>query len=263
MLRKLMKHNKVGLLGLGVLLSLPALLFLLVPRNVTAPDQDYNQLNLGRSRNIKPIEQVALTSNRTTTAPTIAPTFAKSSVTTVLPFTTASETNKVIRTPTPVATLTLHPEGGVTAQPKLFPVRLELPAGRINTPIVESYLDQNDAIYVPLWEAGHYIGSARPGEKGNMVIVGHVRRGLVFNHLIGAKLDDLISIYDEAGRRYDYKIAQIELIPVAGATKEQINQGLLYTAPTSDERISLITCYPETSYANRLVVIGVPVHPGN
>jgi sortase A len=141
-------------------------------------------------------------------------------------------------------------------------VRVEAPAARINAPVVESYLDQNEAIYVPLNEAGHYINSARPGEKGNMVIVGHVRRGLVFNRLVNLKLNDLISIYDEVGKRYDYKVAQIELLPAAGASQEQIQTGLLYTSPTSDERVSLITCYPETSYADRLVVIGVPVKFG-
>jgi sortase A len=237
--------NQIVWLGGGLLLVFLAGVFLLLPHSAEAPEPDYSQLNLGRNDFILPIEQVAL--------PLAAP-----SPTTKTPPTSSPLTSRVtpVPTSTAVAMPTLPPNR--VAGRGLFPVRLEIPSVKIDGSIVESYLDQNEAIYVPLLEAGHYIGSARPGEAGNMVIVGHVRRGLIFNRLSGVKLNDLIKVYDEAGIQHTYRVAQIELVPVAGASSEQIQTGLLYTSPTSDERLTLVTCYPETSYANRLVVIGVP-----
>lgn len=256
--------GKIWLLGAGLLLVLAGGFFLLMPYGVEAPDEPNTKLNLGRSALVSPIEQVAVKpeagsqkSEGVEAQPTVVSRAQPS------PTLSRAQPSPTINaefsrgTPSPASLLpTLTPVS------RLFPVRVEAPAARINAPIVESYLDQNSAIYVPLYEAGHYINSARPGEKGNMVIVGHVRRGMVFNRLINLKLNDLVSVYNEAGQRFDYKVAQIELLPAAGASAEQIQAGLLYTSPTSDERISLITCYPETSYANRLVVIGVPVRPG-
>src|SRR5689334_14798017 len=147
MLRTLLKKNKVALLALVSVLSLPAVLFLLVPRNVAAPDQDFTQLNLGRSANIRPIEQVALPLGAKQLAETgPASLNSTTALTKALPFATATGTLQAIRSTVAAVTPSVRPESNL-ALPKLFPVKLELPAAHINTAVVESYLDQNDAIY--------------------------------------------------------------------------------------------------------------------
>ncbi len=254
-----LRRGKIWILGLIVAAVVAADVFLLLtPGGDSArpPQAATTALNLGRSGEAKPIEQVATGSQP---APGNSGEAGPIEQVAVPPTPAAPLSPTEVLNPAsdPNATVGLTP----TALPepeRQFPVRLEFPATRIDIPVLQTFLDKNNSIYAPLNAAGHYISSARPGQKGNMVIVGHVRRGLPFNRLSNARLGDTFSIFNESGQRFQYKVAQVELVPVADAAQEQIKAGLLYVQPTSDERVTLVTCWPETTYANRLIVIGIP-----
>jgi len=102
---------------------------------------------------------------------------------------------------------------------------------------------------VPRREAGHYVDSAGPGERGNVVISGHVaNRGgkAVFEQLPDVKAGDIVELYrgDEVFR---YSITEIKVV-AAEATSVM--------SQTQDARLTLVTCFPERDYPHRLVVIG-------
>jgi LPXTG-site transpeptidase (sortase) family protein len=102
---------------------------------------------------------------------------------------------------------------------------------------------------VPKREAGHYVGTAAPGQPGNVVIGGHVvNRGAaaVFAPLPELRAGEVIEVYrgDEVFR---YSVVEIRIV-AADATAVM--------SQTQDATLTLITCFPDDGYRERLVVIG-------
>jgi LPXTG-site transpeptidase (sortase) family protein len=102
---------------------------------------------------------------------------------------------------------------------------------------------------VPVLEAGQYAGTAAPGDPGNTVIGGHVaRRGAsgVFQALPKVAAGDVVQVY-RGDRIYRYFITEIRVV-AADATDVM--------SPTQEATLTLITCFPDDNYAERLVVVG-------
>lgn len=123
------------------------------------------------------------------------------------------------------------------------PQRVIIPRLNIDIPVVEA------AIVDGSWEvasnaANHGVGSAYPGQKGNMVIFAHARVHL-FLPLENIKENDDVYVLTDK-KWYAYKVAVITA--VAPEQTEVI-------APTKDERVTLFTC---TGFADekRLIVVG-------
>ncbi len=102
------------------------------------------------------------------------------------------------------------------------------------------------------WEAlkrgvGQHIGSADPGQNGNLVLSGHNDiYGEVFRHLDELQPGDEIVIFT-ASRTYTYKIVETRI--VAPTAVEVL-------APTPQATLTLISCYPYRVDTQRIVVIG-------
>jgi sortase A len=121
------------------------------------------------------------------------------------------------------------------------PTRLVIPSIHVDVPVVEG----DD------WEqlkkgAGHHIGSANPGERGNCFISGHNDvYGEIFRHLEEVKMGDEIIVY--AGERsYRYFVRATRIV-------EPDDVSVMY--PTSTPILTLLTCYPYMVDSHRLVVI--------
>ncbi|MFD1932683.1 MULTISPECIES: class E sortase [Nonomuraea] len=103
---------------------------------------------------------------------------------------------------------------------------------------------------------GHYPGSAMPGQVGNFVLSGHrTTYAAPFNRIDELRRDDEI-IVDAREARYTYRVTsqdvvepdEVEILaPVPG--KPDIN--------AIRAMITLTTCHPEYSAAQRLIVYGV------
>jgi sortase A len=103
---------------------------------------------------------------------------------------------------------------------------------------------------------GHYPGSAMPGQIGNFVVSGHrTTYGAPFNRLDELERDDEI-VVEAREARYTYRVTsqdivqpdEVEVIaPVPG--KPDIRPIRAY--------LTLTTCHPEYSAAQRLIVHGV------
>ncbi len=112
--------------------------------------------------------------------------------------------------------------------------------------------------------AGHHLGSANPGEQGNVVISGHnTPGGNVFEGLavLGYSEEPIPTgtrayVTAADGQVYVYELQEKVLLPVLGASPEEQRGYLSYTQPTEEARLTLITCWPlgDTSY--RLIVWG-------
>lgn len=92
---------------------------------------------------------------------------------------------------------------------------------------------------------GHYPGTPLPGEKGNAAIAGHrTTYGAPFYDLSELKAGDPIFVTTSAGRfRYDVMEQNI----VSPDAVEVLD-------PTPDDRLTLTTCNPRFSAAERLII---------
>ncbi|MDP3987986.1 MAG: sortase [Candidatus Levybacteria bacterium] len=125
------------------------------------------------------------------------------------------------------------------------PVRILIPNEKIDLPVVEAKL------VAGFWEvsensASHGVGSANPGEKGNIVIFAHARQGLFYN-LKDVKEGETVYLFTKDNWR-KYKISKI--------TSVYPNQTETI-APTKEETLTIYTCtgfYDE----KRLIVKALP-----
>jgi sortase (surface protein transpeptidase) len=68
-----------------------------------------------------------------------------------------------------------------------------------------------------------------------------------------------IVIDAEDGATYTYTVTEKLILPEAGQPVEVRIQNAQYILPTVDERLTLVTCHPYGSLANRLLIIAHPV----
>jgi LPXTG-site transpeptidase (sortase) family protein len=96
---------------------------------------------------------------------------------------------------------------------------------------------------------GHYIGTAAPGQAGNVAIAGHrTTNGAPFNRLGDLAVGDQIFLTTLSGERLTYVVSQAPN-PVSPNDVAVLDN-------YDDNRITLTTCNPEYSSAQRLVVVG-------
>lgn len=123
------------------------------------------------------------------------------------------------------------------------PTRLAIPSISVDVTVVEG----DD------WEqlkkgGGHHIGSANPGERGNVVISGHNDiYGEIFRYLEKVKTGDEVIVY-AGDQAYRY------IVRAPPRIVEPDDVSVMY--PTSKATVTLLTCHPYMVDTHRLVVIG-------
>ncbi len=105
--------------------------------------------------------------------------------------------------------------------------RIEIPRIRLSTVIVEG-----TGSLSLLSGAGHLVGSALPGDAGNVVLAAH--RDTHFRSLGGVRTDDLIRIVTP-DRTHFYRVESTSIV-------EPSDIGIL--DGHGDSRLTLVTCYP-------------------
>ncbi|MDQ6694033.1 MAG: sortase [Chloroflexota bacterium] len=139
-------------------------------------------------------------------------------------------------------------------------VHISSPNIKLNTSVYEVY-GINGVWEVADYAAGHQYNSLNPGEGGNIVLSGHNNwRGEVFRYLEFLKPGDTIVVQTQEGKSYTYRVDTVEKLKEAGATYAQRLQNGTVMDPTPSEQLTLITCWPYTTYTHRLIVIAKPVN---
>jgi LPXTG-site transpeptidase (sortase) family protein len=163
-------------------------------------------------------------------------------------------------TPTPIP----KPMPRVPAQSA--PDRIVAPSIDLDAPVVTIgwTAQESNGNWFSQWEtaayaAGFHKDSALPGHIGNTVISGHHNiEGKVFEHLVDLMPGDLIILYAD-GREYHYKVEDRFILKEAGVSLAQRRQNALWIAPTRDERLTLVTCWPPEGNEYRVIVVAKPV----
>jgi sortase (surface protein transpeptidase) len=142
-----------------------------------------------------------------------------------------------------------------------LPVRLSIPAIGVDTPLLRLGLQRNGEVEAPQsWqEAGWYTGSARPGQAGPAVILGHVDSTsgpAVFYRLAFLRPGDAVRV-----TRADGTVAAFRVSGRQQVAKSQFPTDLVY-GPTLEPSLRLVTCggtFDRTSghYRDNVIVSAV------
>lgn len=146
--------------------------------------------------------------------------------------------------------------------------RIVIPSIDVDSKVVEVGWEvlQQDNQPVAVWQVAEYAvgqhrGSANPGEGDNIVLAGHVGGyGKVFKDLFYVKPGDQITIYS-AGQQYLYTVRDRLLVTEEGVSAEQHAANAQLIAPTGQELVTLVTCWPPKGpdkFTQRVIVQAVP-----
>jgi sortase A len=97
------------------------------------------------------------------------------------------------------------------------------------------------------------------GQPGNTVLDGHHNiNGEVFRDLVTLKPGDTIQMW-AGDRPRDYVVTLRKILPEKGQPLTVRLENAKWIQPTSDERVTLVTCWPYTNNTHRLIVVALPV----
>jgi sortase (surface protein transpeptidase) len=158
------------------------------------------------------------------------------------------------------------PVGSWRRLPLSPPVRVEIPAIGVSSPLVRLGLNRDGTMQVPgdFQVAGWFTGGPEPGQLGPAVIAGHVdsRTGpAVFYRLRDLRPGDHIRVV-----RADHRVVRFEVESLASYPKQALPDEAVYGA-TIAPALRLITCAgtfdrARHSYRDNLVVSAVRVADG-
>lgn len=146
------------------------------------------------------------------------------------------------------------------------PTRLVIEPVGIDSEIIPvgwSVVQRNGQEYA-VWNVADYaVGwhktSAPLGQPGNTVMAGHNNvNGEVFRDLVNVEVGDRIVAY-AGDRKFEYEITFKTIVKEKGEPPEVRRRNAQWIAPTEDERLTLVTCWPYTSNTHRVIVVAEPI----
>jgi sortase A len=152
-------------------------------------------------------------------------------------------------------------------RPAVCPPRMVIPSFELDAPVVPIKAKQTrigGEVYEQ-WQApnkfavGWYSGSAVLGQIGNSVLVGHHNvDGKVFENLHKVQPgDEIVLIGGTVGFRY--QVVNVMILPERNVDVQTRLENARWILPSEDERVTLVTCWPEWTNTHRLIVVAQPV----
>lgn len=145
--------------------------------------------------------------------------------------------------------------------PKIDLERKVIPVGMT----VEVQNGQKVAVWeVAKYAVGHHKGTANPGQAGNIVLAGHSGgKAYPFNDIFYLGQGDPV-LLESKGQLYEYSVTERLVLDEVGVPMAQRRENARYIEPTSNEVVTLVTCWPLTGpnkFAQRVIVRAAPLHP--
>jgi len=154
----------------------------------------------------------------------------------------------------------------VPASPGLAPTRLVIESVGIDSDIIPvgwEVVEQSGQQY-SIWQVadfavGWHKTSASLGQPGNTVMAGHHNvQGEVFRDLVNVEVGDKVVVYAD-GQAVDYVVDLKTIVKEKGEPLEVRQRNAQWIAPTDDERLTFITCWPYTNNTHRVIVVARPL----
>ena len=80
----------------------------------------------------------------------------------------------------------------------------------------------------------------------------------MFQNLVDLEVGEQVILYDDE-RSYEYQVIQRVLFEEDGQPLRERHRNARWMLPTSDERLTIITCWPNSTNSHRLVVVAQPI----
>jgi sortase A len=191
--------------------------------------------------------------------PTVTPLPIGGSAPLVLPSESPAATPLVTRSlPRPTVATPVEQAGDV-------PTRIVIPSISLDASIETVGWSTTDG--VSMWDlpdhfaAGWLKTSALLGQPGNTVLDGHHNiDGKVFQHLVDLKAGATIEV-DANSQVYFYRVTTLRIVPERDQPMEVRLQNAKWIQPTTDERLTLVTCWPYNDNSHRLIIVARPIDP--
>jgi LPXTG-site transpeptidase (sortase) family protein len=215
----------------------------------------YSFLNtwlMGQDRFLRSEEVAALSVPDMTNTPSPTPT--------PTPLPTFTSTPTPVPSPTPTA----------TPLPPPAPIQIRIPALGVSRSIVKLPRIRDRETGAWTWNTdvlfrrgradlvGHWVGSAYPGEEGNMILAGHnygYGYNGVFVRLGSMRTGQKVYVVNSVGQTYTYTVVQVKKLAWRSKDFRELTQHLSFLAPGGPERVTLVSCagadiepFPERVY---------------
>ncbi|MGD8517999.1 MAG: class F sortase [Anaerolineae bacterium] len=212
--------------------------------------------------------------NRYLVSHDIAPLLVPDMTPTPSPTPTPTPLPTFTSTPTPIPTPTPTP----TPVPPPRPVQIRIPVLGITRSIISLPRTRDRATGAWTWDTnrlfragrtdlvGHWDGTSRPGEEGNMVLVGH-NYGYGFNgvfvRLGQLRPGHLIYVVNQMGQTFTYRVRTVNRVKWRTQSFQELTQHLTLLSPGGVERVTLVSCAGADvePFPERIYVVADPVGP--
>jgi LPXTG-site transpeptidase (sortase) family protein len=147
------------------------------------------------------------------------------------------------------------------------PIHLFIPAIDLDAPVVPAKIrtikfrgEKFQQWLAPNYYAvGWHTDSARLGAIGNTVLSGHHNvLGAVFSRLVDLQAGDVIQVYSH-DHLFVYQVTNRMIVPEKYQQMDTRMANLQWILPSQDERLTLITCWPNDSNTHRVIIVAAPV----
>jgi len=147
-----------------------------------------------------------------------------------------------------------------------YPTRIVIPSIRVDSPVITVNLvtSVQHGRTVSAWQVarnavGYHNTSAPPGTQGNTVMSAHNNAwGRIFRNLINVKHGDVVELYVD-DRLIQYEIADKILVRQFRASSVEREENASWIGPTTDSRLTLVSCWPYRRATHRVIIIARPV----
>lgn len=176
-----------------------------------------------------------------------------------------------------VSPVDLTPTPGASPTPTEYApaVRIRIPAIGVDRSIVEVPLAYDprsedwardvEQLFRPGRQdlVGHFVGSASPGQPGNMILVGHnYGYGVngVFLRLGRLEAGQQVQIVNAAGETFTYRVTEVNRVQWTEMAEQEILEHQTYLSLKGPERLTLVTCGGSAfaPFPERVYVIAAP-----
>jgi sortase A len=147
-----------------------------------------------------------------------------------------------------------------------IPTRLVIESVGIDSKIISVGWNviQKDGQEYSIWQVADYaVGwhqtTAGLGDPGNTVMAGHHNvNGEVFRDLVNVERGDKVIVYSN-DKKFEYVVDMKTIVKEKGEPVEVRRRNAQWIAPTNDERLTFVTCWPYTNNTHRVIVVVKPL----
>jgi sortase A len=163
-------------------------------------------------------------------------------------------------TPPPAAPAPKPPtDAGVPTHLVIESIGIDSDVIPVGWQVVEQNGQQFSIWQVADFAIGWHETTAPLGQPGNTVMAGHHNvNGEVFRDLVNIEVGDKVVAYS-GNQKFEYVVELKTIVKEKGEPLEVRQRNAQWIAPTNDERLTLVTCWPYTNNTHRVIVVAKPL----